>query len=932
MPHFEPVELESPTPIVPDPEGTNKHESRHNTIIERSYQQPTHVPSSPSSEFSAQSQAQIDAWMHRNEDTTAIEGLPTVDRAPHTEAAIRRSSVIRTVPIEEDPETPFNLSDRYDDLGLIASGGMGEVRRVKDRELNRVMAMKILRRKWLSQPEVIIRFLEEAQTTSQLQHPGVAPVHEMGYLPDGRIYFTMREVRGQTLSDAIESFHILLSNHSIDGDVCDSSFRKLLEAFQQVCEVIHWVHSRGVVHRDLKPENIIISRFNEAIVVDWGLARISERQDAFAAFLPKQDEIHTHRSQNEAAWNTHLGEVIGTPAYMPPEQARGEHDQLGPTADIYALGAILYEILAGRPPYEGESFARILYQVLEGPPPPPTPHPTTTPNEWTPPAELIAMCSRAMERTPEHRYRNAGQLANDIQAWLQPTSYGHFSNASLLKQAKEQLTHFQQRTRQACMMREQAHQTLQQLDSYHPDHRKEYGWSLQDEAAQLQRQAQQAEHEALHLLQSILLHTPQQQEARQLLLDHCQQQHQRAESTRQTDQAHHYMYLLTRHDKGSHAQYIKGNSTISLRLADHSHAPRARILHVQTNNRKWTLDEREQLPLPIQQHILPSGRYLLKLEAEQHHPITYPIWLQRGRHEQSLPPGQTEPQPIELPKHGSLSEHECFVHRGYAWFGGDQDAPHSIPLHRVWLEHFAIQTHPVTHKQYIAFLNDLLAQGRDADALRFAPQKREGKGTLKDKIFYKRDKEGQFVLSPEHNPMRWELHTPVTMVDWFGARAWAEWYANQTGQPWRLPFALEWEKAARGPDNRLYPWGDYLDPSWCCMQASHATTPQPVSTRSYPFDQSPYGVRGMAGNVREWCLDLWTPEGHPAHQHTFTPPETVELPNKPPRGGLFLTTKGGSWSDPAPFCRAASRRKESPHTRKHTLGFRVVRSVPSTTQ
>ena len=262
------------------------------------------------------------------------------------------------------PEIPQTESDsRYQLHGEIARGGMGAVLKGRDVDLGRDLAIKVLLDRHRDNPELIERFVDEAQIGGQLQHPGIAPVYELGQFNDERPFFTMKLVKGETLAA------IMAKRTSARDDLA-----KLIGIFEQVCQTMAYAHSKGVIHRDLKPANIMVGAFGEVQVMDWGLAkvlstggvadeRVSRRKQA------DQSVVRTRRSPDEqigdvdsSGSQTQMGSVMGTPAYMPPEQALGEIDHLDERADVFGLGAILCEILTGKPPYVA-SHATEIYQL-----------------------------------------------------------------------------------------------------------------------------------------------------------------------------------------------------------------------------------------------------------------------------------------------------------------------------------------------------------------------------------------------------------------------------------------------------------------------------------------------------------------------------------------------------------------------------------------
>jgi len=232
---------------------------------------------------------------------------------------------------------------KYRILGEIARGGMGVVLRGHDIELGREVAIKVADAELAKRPEVVERFVEEAQIGGQLQHPGIVPVYELGLMSDERPFFTMKLVKGRTLAA------MLARRKSLDEDRV-----RFLSLFESVCQTMAYAHSKGVIHRDLKPANIMVGAFGEVQVVDWGLSKVLRRggvADEVEARDTALSVIATVRSGPGSGSDSIVGNVLGTPAYMSPEQAQGEIGKLDERTDVFALGAILCEILTGSPPY-----------------------------------------------------------------------------------------------------------------------------------------------------------------------------------------------------------------------------------------------------------------------------------------------------------------------------------------------------------------------------------------------------------------------------------------------------------------------------------------------------------------------------------------------------------------------------------------------------
>lgn len=314
---------------------------------------------------------------------------------------------------------------RYVFQGELARGGMGVIQRVFDQDAQRMLAMKVVLgseegARTGNTPAIddrsLGRFLEEAQVTSQLDHPGIVPVHEIGVDAAKNVYFTMKLVKGEDLRFVIDRVH--------DARDDEWTLPRAIGVIQRVCEAMAYAHAKGVIHRDLKPGNVMVGRFGEVYVMDWGLARVRGRKDERDIRIRpvETDSLQSERRKSagetpDQALLTMDGQVLGTPAYMPPEQAEGKIDEVDEQSDVYAIGAILYHLIAGEMPFVKKgtqaSNRTILARVLDGPPRPLFELAPRTP------AELVAIVDRAMARTKSGRYASMAELGDDLRAYLE---------------------------------------------------------------------------------------------------------------------------------------------------------------------------------------------------------------------------------------------------------------------------------------------------------------------------------------------------------------------------------------------------------------------------------------------------------------------------------------------------------------------------------
>jgi tRNA A-37 threonylcarbamoyl transferase component Bud32 len=317
-----------------------------------------------------------------------------------TEAESALATLVMPPPLPTAGLMPTGRWGRYTLNRLQAEGGLGQVWVAQDGDLEREVALKALRPQHADDPRARQRFLREAQLAGQLEHPNIVPVYELSRHPEsGQLFYTMRFVRGKTLREAVRDYHAQRRTGKVDP----LALPRLLSAFVSVCQAVGFAHAQGVIHRDLKPDNVMVGSFGEVLVLDWGLARTVQEGEA-ARPGGAMDEAPAER--------TALGCIVGTPAYMAPEQAEGRTDQIDERTDIYGLGAVLFEVLTGRAPHEGKDTPEVLRHICEGEPR------RARAVDPTVPAALDAVCARAMARQRGERYGQASELAQDVQRFL----------------------------------------------------------------------------------------------------------------------------------------------------------------------------------------------------------------------------------------------------------------------------------------------------------------------------------------------------------------------------------------------------------------------------------------------------------------------------------------------------------------------------------
>ncbi|MBN1770244.1 MAG: SUMF1/EgtB/PvdO family nonheme iron enzyme [Deltaproteobacteria bacterium] len=763
----------------------------------------------------------------------------------------------------------------------LAEGGMGRILLAHDPTIGRVVAVKVMHTELSRDPEIRARFLAEARITGRLEHPNIVPVHALGVLPDGTAAFAMKRVRGEALST------ILARIKARDAEARREHGRlRLLGVFQQVCQAVHFAHANGILHRDIKPANIMVGPFGEVFVMDWGIAKVIGAPVPEPAEAGRSTETPSIvPGPGSIAGGTSVGAILGTPEYMAPEQAMGRHDQLDARSDVYALGATLYEILVGRPAFQGVTPMETIAWVVAGP------DPTFDESvDGTPiPADLKAICLRAMARRKEDRYASARELFLAVEAFVT----GAVERERRAREAAEQyrfarklLDEHASLTGTIAGRRAAAAELRATIPPHEPIERKARLWAMEDDVVRLDQERARTLNAALTHLRHAVELQPDHTEARAALADYHWDQLRRAEWQDRIDDAWFYRQLVEEYHDGRLTAELEGSAALSLT----SVPPGAQVLVRPFLDQGYRLEAGETVwrgTTPCAGLPLRMGGYLATLELPGFRTVRLPVLLGRGNHERLvvtlLPEEAIGPGLVYVPAGGFIS-------------GGDPAAAGALPKRWLHLDGFLIGRTSITCGEYLAFINDLAA----AD---LQQAKHRTPRTGREAGYYwpcvgdafeipERDKDGDAWL-PDY---------PVFGISFDDAQAYCRWRAARDCLPWHLPTESEWEKAARGTDGRLYPWGNRFDATFCKMRFSRPGRPQPEPVGTFPLDESPYGVRDMAGTIRNWCDSRLLPD----ERH--------------------LVVKGGSWSLPAEGCRAAGRHGHLPGVVFTSIGFRIARS------
>jgi serine/threonine-protein kinase len=756
---------------------------------------------------------------------------------------------------------PFQ--ERYELGKVLGQGGGGRVVRAYDSVLGRCVAMKILPTDSVEHARLLTRFIAEAQTTGQLEHPNIMPIYDFGTLPTGEVFYTMQELRKNSLREVIEAL-------AADDPEAATEFplTRLINILKQVCLAVRYAHARGVVHRDLKPDNIMLGDYGEVLVMDWGLARVLGDVSTSAP-----DEV------------VEKGQTMGTPAYMPPEQARGELEQVDELSDVYALGAILYEILTLTPPYDGDSPIDVMWDVVEGPPP--------TPRKRAPRREIPEMleriCLRAMSRERVGRYMDARALHDDLTAWVE--GYTPDLARRLANEAYVWASGYTSQSEELELLDARIRELAEQFEGWEAVSRKRALWALEDERDACALQAAHAFGQAVSSYTQSLALLPGYADARCGLAALFAERFEQAERQGDTANSIYFRALVAQHDEENRfAHILREEASLTVALAPGTHASLQSYIE---RDRVLCLDEPVSI-LDGDALNLTPGRYLITAR-DGDRVARIPVALERGasrRVDVTLPP--------EPPRDGFV-----WIPGGPFPRGGDPEAIDPQPRTIAHVDGFYCAVLPVTFGEYLEWINAL--QRVDPGAARArAPQLRSGDGLLvkldpdtglwsPDEILIEGSARARYPIGQGY-----ELDIPVVGIDAHTAAEYVEWRAARDHVAYRLPTSAEMEKAGRGTDGRFFPWGDRFDPTFCKMRFSRPELPQLEPVGAFPIDVSPYGVRDLAGSAHAWCAHEGDPDSSPI--------------------------SGGSWNRDARSSRLANSLSLLSVARTSSVGIRLVYS------
>jgi formylglycine-generating enzyme required for sulfatase activity len=786
-----------------------------------------------------------------------IEGI--IASREHPLARLSRPNISSVLTAVEATLTLPTVSDtgRYEDPKPIAEGGMGVVVSYTDNRLSRRVALKTLQEQYADRSDLVAMLAREARITGSLEHPNIIPVYDAGRTSDGLPFYVMKLVDAPTLDDMMKR------TQTLDDAMSEHNRRRLLRVFVQVCQAVDFAHSRGVIHCDLKPANVLLGDFGQVLVVDWGLAYVAEERTVCRG---------------------------GTLGYLSPEQM-GPGGEIDARTDVYALGSMLYEMLTLRCPFDDDAYRSPEGISHPGVLPVPPSKVAGTPT----PEELEGICVRAMAVKPEDRFPTAGALAIAVEAFLEGTKERErrAQRADALVQNAEDLAASYFELAGSRPDRVIAVEALRAaVAPWEPPERKRELWDAEDSLAVTDTLAVRTLQAAASTYEQALDEVRDHSAARRGLVRLYAAELKRAEQRRDERDRTYFEGLVTQYDDGTFARAASGSGSLSIECEGGE--AQVELSRMEEQSRRLvTLGTKDLGRTPVRDLPLALGSYLATVTAPGLSPVRFPIVVKGGDRLGLF---------VDLRALARQPPDEVLVPAGPAILGGDEGTPGGGQMREVHVDSFFLQERPVSFREYLAFLTQVLRKlGEPGMALAPRHGQRGPFWSWNGDSFVAAE---MSQWGDDHERL---LDVPVFGVDLRCAEAYAKWKSRETGQKYRLPTEEEWEKAARGTDGRLYPWGNHFDASFCCMRESSPGAPRPRPRAIYEADVSPFGVRDLAGGVADWV----TPAAG-----------TVR------KGVREIVSRGGAWCDWRTDCALTRHRPYVIGERSARVGIRLVREGP----